>query len=125
MAIAICSLLGVGGSDRSAALAGATGERRDALDGALRGLGELPRHAIASTPATDLSSDTSEERAGSELVYSNTSAVFVLRPGAFRYIADDLYTIRGCGCNLDGYEFTVNGGGTGSGAGVTVEDALL
>ena len=58
------------------------------------------------------------------LVYSNTGATIPLRPGAFRPIADDLFTTKTCGCNLDRFEFTIIGGGTGTGPGFTVSYAL-
>ena len=123
MVVTVLSLLTVAGSDRAAALAASAGER-DILGGALRDLDELPTHADARTPAVGGSDDTTGERGVPELVYSNTEADFLWRPGAFKFIADDIFTTRTCGCDLDRYEFTVNGGGNGSGAGFTVEYAL-
>lgn len=61
---------------------------------------------------------------GGVLEYSNTGANLPFPIGINRLIADDIFLSGQCDCDLNRFEFTVTGGGDGSGPGFTVDYAI-
>ncbi|MCH8966442.1 MAG: hypothetical protein IID43_02085 [Planctomycetes bacterium] len=55
--------------------------------------------------------------------YANAPPTHILRPGAFRFLADDMRSVAIGGCALTGFEFMI--GGVGQGGLFTVDFALL
>lgn len=63
----------------------------------------------------------------SDPAYVNTPSIddaMLVVPGANRQIADHIATVALAGCMLEGYEFSVSGGGDGTGIGFSAEFAL-
>ncbi|MFQ5463367.1 MAG: hypothetical protein ACE5E5_12175 [Phycisphaerae bacterium] len=96
----------------------------------------LAGQAIAIPPGTPIQrhyynasthAETTSATTGAPLVvYSNSGGTLVFPPGPNKQIADDLFTLPSCTCDLATFEFTVGGaaGSDGTGPGFVVDFAL-